>query len=878
MGCNLELIHNWDAMVTLLLRESDASVSAQALQVRHATILLQFMYSSATAIQRKQPVNSKELSELKAVLNKNFSRVLLRFQDSEENLFTVISFLEFCDLQKNSKMLDETAKSLIELMAKFQSESFLQKLATSLRLVIDTCGSDKSAKNRVLSHVSAFLESVWSKMTDGAAVIKDILEGSKNKKRKSGSGESKTDDAIFSACSAVEKFAILYRAIDCRELINIENTVDTLVVIARSGFQLAQSFYATGRDLNKLVSVVFSGAKFASHAMYNIMLWCTRDIFSPDVSKDSKVEIAESVAKIRHKLVDVLQSWMESDEDFEESSMLKVEAFRIIGDLRVLFAASQHTDAFEGLSWQPSQEVLKSMRAVFDEEVASFRDRITSAEDNTSEHAQNDDISLKLAENLFYPLGQVMLYDASNLNRRQAAAILSFMADSQPRIQEVVKVWAKKLKEIDFVKYLEIQLVTLRTVFTDRVLKHLSVLRDADNVASATNYTTDDIEELDEKLDQGYQYLHLLAQKISQTLGVGKLKGDHAIALSKLFITGLDFAFTDVAALSFLSALEPYFRFLPTPQIDDVRAHLESLLDSPTTPHELLDLLNENPKTAPARLWSTRGLKAYASFEGMLSGKKSQVRSEMFGDISDISHSVSLISKPKAPAQRAIVPPSRRPPAVVRESISAASSSSAKGYGTNPARDRSYSESSMSLEEFVKIPTRPSASSAIGRQSGASRTSAVVSPPRTSKGKRSAGFLAFSGEESEEEVMPAKRQRQSGQRQAGRASLGRVSSSSTEELKPRPSSRSGSGIMMGLHLEDLNDDAAQESEEETTRPSRTAKTAATSRGKSQPEKESKLPKSALLSGKMSSASQASTASSRSNDDFSALRSTRNRNR
>jgi hypothetical protein len=655
----------------------------------------------------------------------------------------------------------------------------------------------------------------------------------------------------------------------------LDSTIDTLIALAQSGAKLVDSLTSTGRDVSNLVSLVHNGAKFAGHSIFNILLWCIRDLFSPEISQDAKTEIAESVRRFREKLVDVLQLWMESNEgilDFEDSNMLKVEAFKIIGDLRVLFAPSPHTDAFAGFSWQPSQEVLKSMRSVFDEEVASFRDHLVAAEDNSSEQDQNDGLSFRLAENLFYPLGQVMLYDAENLNRRQAAAILSFMADSQPRVQEVVKVWAKKLKEIDFVKYLEIQLVTLRTVFTDRVLKHLSVLRDADTLASATNYTTNDVEELEENVEEGYQYLHLLAQKVSQTLGVGKLKGDHAVALSKLFMTGLDFAFTDVAALSFLSALEPYFRFLPAPQIDDVRSHLESLLDSPTTPHDLLDLLNENPKTAPARLWSTRGLKAYASFEGMLSGKKSQVRSEIFGDISDISHSISMLSKPKPSAPRVLLKDDRTRTVPTTANHSITSLSASKGYGTNRlSRDRSYSESSMSLEDFVKIPSRMSNTSDMGRQSGSSKSSAVVSPPRPSKGKRSVSLPAKDEEESEEEVMPAKRQRQTKTRAA---SLGRVSSSSSEELKSRPSARSGNDFMLGLHLEDLNDDVVQESEEEIPRPGKQAATSS----KSQPEKGKKTTKATALAGKSSTASQDSAASSQSNDDFGALRSTRNRNR
>jgi hypothetical protein len=646
-------------------------------------------------------------------------------------------------------------------------------------------------------------------------------------------------------------------------------------MLSQSGLKLAESLTSTGRDATNLVSSTYHGARFAGHAIYNIMLWCTRDLFSSDMNQDSKIELNESVQKIREKLVDVMQRWMESDEgivDIDESNMLKVEAFKIIGDLRVLFAPSQHTAAFEGFSWQPSQEVLKSMRSVFDQEVASFRDHIVPAEDNTSEQEQNDLLAFRLAENLFYPLGQVMLYDAENLNRRQAAAILSFMADSQPRVQEIVKVWAKKLKEMDFVKYLEIQLVTLRTVFTDRVLKHLSVLRDADTVASATNYTTNDIEELEENVEEGYQYLHLLAQKVSQTLGVGKLKGDHAITLSKLFMTGLDFAFTDVATLSFLSALEPYFRFLPAAQIDDVRSHLESLLDSPTTPHELLDLLNENPKTVPARLWSTRGLKAYVSFEGMLSGKKSQVKSEIFGDISDISHSISMLSKSKAPAPRLTVPPKeyRSRPVATNGNHSSASVPAYKAYGTTRPRDRSYSESSMSLEDFVKIPSRLSNTSEIGRQSASSRSSAVVSPPRPSKKKRSVNLSARDEEENEEEVMPTKRQRQT----TTRAAIGRVSSSSSEELKSRPSARSGNDFMLGLHLEDLNDDVAEESEEEISRPGKPVSVPS----KSQSDKGKKPAKAAPLAGKASTASQDSAVSSQSIDDFGALRSTRNRNR
>jgi hypothetical protein len=62
------------------------------------------------------------------------------------------------------------------------------------------------------------------------------------------------------------------------------------------------------------------------------------------------------------------------------------------------------------------------------------------------------------------------MYDVENLNRRQAAAVLCYYVDPSPIVQEAVKCLMKSLKEKDIVKYLEVQMVALKSVFMDHVV------------------------------------------------------------------------------------------------------------------------------------------------------------------------------------------------------------------------------------------------------------------------------------------------------------------------------------------------------------------------------------------------------------------------
>ena len=65
------------------------------------------------------------------------------------------------------------------------------------------------------------------------------------------------------------------------------------------------------------------------------------------------------------------------------------------------------------------------------------------------------------------------MYDIENLNRRQAAAVLCYYSDPSPVIQDTVKNMIKCLRENDIVKYLEVQMVALKSFYSENVVNKL---------------------------------------------------------------------------------------------------------------------------------------------------------------------------------------------------------------------------------------------------------------------------------------------------------------------------------------------------------------------------------------------------------------------
>ncbi len=281
-----------------------------------------------------------------------------------------------------------------------------------------------------------------------------------------------------------------------------------------------------------------------------------------------------NIINLRDKLIDVLGTWMEeapqsgnSDVSVSSSSeanrngginklgvLLQREAFNMVSDLRSLFPVRNSAyEYLNDLAYRPSQEILNSMRRVFDQEGRALERALAvqsnggsdgdREEDNAADHHQqqqrgNNEVDGSAAaaagavmvDYLLFPLGRSLLFDMSNLNRRQAAAIINYIMEPSEVVQDAVKALMKQLKDADVVKYLEVQLVALKNNYLDHVVRIVKEQEYAE--ANDENY---DPFHYDSLRLEGVQRVENLAKKLAPTMGVGKLKGIPLAALYNFF-------------------------------------------------------------------------------------------------------------------------------------------------------------------------------------------------------------------------------------------------------------------------------------------------------------------------------------------------------
>ena len=225
------------------------------------------------------------------------------------------------------------------------------------------------------------------------------------------------------------------------------------------------------------------------------------------------LELSDSsdiVLNIREKLLDVLLTWMTlGDENNQESDSrdvrtmhraLQREAFSMVGTLRALYPMKSRTYRYvDCLAFVPSQGLLAGLRRVFELEGGRIREDMRRCEEiialhdesmqggkgNNNTHTSSSSSSSSkavhevekhtdlLVNYLLLPLSNSMMFDIENLNRRQAAAVLCYYLDPSVTVQEAVSGLIKCLKERDIVKYLEVQMVALKSFYTDNVVNKL---------------------------------------------------------------------------------------------------------------------------------------------------------------------------------------------------------------------------------------------------------------------------------------------------------------------------------------------------------------------------------------------------------------------
>jgi hypothetical protein len=353
---------------------------------------------------------------------------------------------------------------------------------------------------------------------------------------------------------------------------------------------------------------VVTSVRDCGHVIQLILIWYTHDAYhraetlkssrsitSGTVSSEPRdPEIQSSITTIlaiRDKHLDMLSTWMShgsaADEDMMESgdAMIEVseahrylqrEAFQLIGDLRLLYplALADFHDV-DDLAFTVPQDLLSKMRFVFDYEGKMILNEIANAKSTT----ELDELSMKLITAALRPLGTAMYYDPEHLNRRQASAVMMYYLMDPPseKIMEFIKLFSKRFKDKDVIRYMEIQLVTLKSYYQDNIADVLK--RRIDRYNGKTNERCVSLAEENEALQASLAKFQLLSKKLSSGLGVGKVKDEQSItALTNFIRACVDFAFTEDHHLVFLAGISNYIKFLPPTYMRELNNHLQTQL------------------------------------------------------------------------------------------------------------------------------------------------------------------------------------------------------------------------------------------------------------------------------------------------------------
>lgn len=367
----------------------------------------------------------------------------------------------------------------------------------------------------------------------------------------------------------------------------------------------------------------------------HILLWTYKDIIlignifnstkNTLSNKDSNTlvdildEKCNELLSNREKLVDTTVLLMDLPVIDSESNPislhrdLRLIGFQTISKLRSFFP-QRATDYqyIDKLAYQPSTDVIDFLRKIFDEEgklllkelnessshsIDTSKGTTTIVSPPSSDQSkQTNELSQRLVNQLFYPLTKSLVYDISNVNRRQAGAILMYFTHPNEAIQESIKIIAKKFKDTDLNKYIEIQLVTLRDYFSSNLLpiyERLQILRESEEElqeSEAEEYHT-----LEANLELYSSDFLSLSRKLSQIMGVGKLKDQALEKLLSILQGGVNFSFESSTHLGFLECLEYFLRYVTPNVIYEIQSYTENKLQENVNLYKEYENHRDNP-------------------------------------------------------------------------------------------------------------------------------------------------------------------------------------------------------------------------------------------------------------------------------------------
>jgi hypothetical protein len=239
--------------------------------------------------------------------------------------------------------------------------------------------------------------------------------------------------------------------------------VDDLIELSDAVFTV----YENNSFDEELELACANSIKDISHIVFTIMAWQTRDAIVPvrevHATSDGDLESIDDLAvsngsssrrggshfdaqgvvtsisavlSTRERLVDLLATLLGVEFAQADGSptlltrKLQRDAFQMVGDLRLLYPLRESQCQFvDKLAFSPSADLLAKLRLVFETEGQRIKEDLVDADSGAA-----NKLSSMIIESLLHPLSRSMYYDVENLNRRQAAAVIGYLADPNEKV------------------------------------------------------------------------------------------------------------------------------------------------------------------------------------------------------------------------------------------------------------------------------------------------------------------------------------------------------------------------------------------------------------------------------------------------------------
>ncbi|KAG6966418.1 hypothetical protein JG687_00004852 [Phytophthora cactorum] len=262
-------------------------------------------------------------------------------------------------------------------------------------------------------------------------------------------------------------------------------------------------------------------------------------------------------------------------------------AFLTLCDARCLFVEKfqDATAPYDALAWTLPNVLVHLPQMHFESEMDDAEEDEPQSDDDALREWQEK--QQRKAE-LLVALGRVALCNSSK--RYQAVSVLQYFTSSGKSSVEVVKAFGKQVKTDAPVRYLEIQMLSLRQMFNSILIWKQDI-----EAAQANEGNDDDeiaeLEELKEKVENREHELKELAKRFSQSLGVGKVPSSLRAPFLRFLREGVRYALEQPTQFGFLETMRVYLSRLDNSNMAQLREYfmerLKTLHDVPGDSEDL---------------------------------------------------------------------------------------------------------------------------------------------------------------------------------------------------------------------------------------------------------------------------------------------------